>query len=466
EFCNHLSIDGTEEVTPDKVLEYIEHSLKLKERQRRFMNLADTGSMIEAFIEPVIQLWKNQFESSCSIRGAGPGSKGKEKKQEPDLETEQLEKLLESIRSYSLLLDPEIDYHNNSIDSIDSIDSSSGSSSSNNKSAVKITVLDPAIITTLQQAQRQAQQYGYTMGLLTNPLLIKVVESLLVFAQTLVQSPYVYAALSEQWGGSDDLPLRDSPNPSGPPKVLRIDDSPDAESRPITRTTIRQTSEQASAQTSSPSNASSSEESSRSTRSFKGEKTSKSWKKSHVLPFNNNVITVADIWKEWNHGIDGADSIKSMIEKSGRAVYISGIGYANHYAMMKGKEKIVAEIKKAVAGGEYLDEVLAKMERFRNGRMASSISTMGLEDWRNGPPPRRGVARQQSVEQQLEMQQEADMEEDDSSIIISDSDTTTTATVINRRTRSVPLRFSQRQGQALTSASLKRRCRVASVVSS
>ncbi|KAF9963297.1 hypothetical protein BGZ65_004615 [Modicella reniformis] len=231
-WCKYAQLQGGDHVTPEKMLQYIDHEVLPKEvRQwKHLMHHHDNTSTelvvpvsgVEAFLRPVLRLWQIQHQHSKSPRCSSPTSnpvpdcEKTRQARAPDL---QQRDVLSSLLLQELL---------NTIEALDwatgfdlpltsctrpaQVGSDFFNSSPDSDSCPRpFKPLDMSIITVLQQAQQDAQQNGVLQGILTNPLLVKVIEMMMRFIRA---STLRNMSPSDDSSSSSSSPSHQAPGPN------------------------------------------------------------------------------------------------------------------------------------------------------------------------------------------------------------------------------------------------------------
>ncbi|KAK3812928.1 MAG: hypothetical protein J3Q66DRAFT_346964 [Benniella sp.] len=307
---------------------------------------------------------------------------------------------------------------------------SGSSSSSSSRNYPPMPVVDTTIIERLRQAQLEARQNHCVPGLLTDPLLVTVLESLMGFVQ---------AASQSQWcpnspGVAQRASVRTFPStiPLEQPRMqgsTRINEPTATAPRPIARAVTNPIPASASASASASTSASAlvsasvpvtsrgkepkhsyhsqSETEARTKKSSKKKKRRRNHKQGSsderpLYPFNEDARSIPDVWKEWTVGWKGGPALKDLV---GAGMAFDRKNYGKHYRMTRAKKTIAEAIEDAVAKGILtLDQAIINMEKYRGPRHPWTIvQKPDFDNWITGEPPvdgRSAEARRKKKEKE------------------------------------------------------------------
>ncbi|KAG0233451.1 hypothetical protein BGX31_004834 [Mortierella sp. GBA43] len=372
-WCANMNADRTECVTHDKMLDFMDHHVRMKER--RMLGKPDHVSVIDTYVKPVLELWKTQSLASVS----------------PGASNVQLDDLLSSITARSMALDLDTDLPTPQSSQSSNFDMeaglynmrlNSGYNRYNSGGSAQMAALDPTIVSYLHQAQEETRRSGHISGLLMNPKLVEVFESLLKLVESLLRSQ-VHRFQPEL--------QQHTPNPFTTEQLHHAHVSEPAAVTPCP--TVRTLKKSLSNLSSSPGGWSP-DSSPRSANSNSGGdriENPQPLDDQPIYPCNPEVKSAQDIWKEWNDGWNGGPSLKSMI-KDGQMKYLQAKEppvYLRRYRAIRARITIAQSMEEAIGSNEMTEQqAFTCMEIFRNGRKPwTMVSKENFEDWKKGEPP-------------------------------------------------------------------------------
>lgn len=401
-----LSADGTDQVTHDKFLEYMDHHVKLKERrlvqwhsqEGALDKRQEYESVIDTFVKPVIELWKGQSmftrESSRFARSTDHEAKETPKPlTNSGPATKRLEELVGDIAAQLIA------NMNTAIPTPQSSQSSNLEMEGINFSSMSISNSHGSnddFITTLRQAQNEAEQSGCEGGLLMSQYLVNSFESILTSVNALL--PVLQQELPVH--GFTSSNIHEHPRTQG---FMRTSEPAASTPHSIARAVKNSTSAPP-VQSPAPGNlcnscggrrpCSHSESSPRPVGPHNAEVSTEGRKHSNdkqIYPFNPDVKLARDIWREWTNGLNGEPSLKSMVESGEFAYYKSTDSrYMRHYRGIQAKKQIATAIEVAVQTGQLnLEQALEYMEIFCKNRDPYTVIKPdgGFDNWMEGKPP-------------------------------------------------------------------------------
>ncbi|KAG0245170.1 hypothetical protein BGX31_007749 [Mortierella sp. GBA43] len=402
DWCNSCRFVDGDHVSPEKLLQYIDQVVKPGENQQwviaRKQNFSYPSrkiwptSMLDYLVKPVIRLWEAQGSQEFQRPQISRSS-------EQDLFVTLLRVLDELALGRSInFADPvPMDYSNGRFS----------------------PSLDREIISVLQQAQLDARWNGDPQSILTSPLLTRVMESLLrlVRATTICSTApasFYYAhvpapvpvQLSPKQDTQSSQPVPLSANassgmqPSGSEDgktssrvARREDEELKAMKRRTSNSTSFTTDDHGSKRHRSSNMHCSTNTSTRQSRGRgrgRGRGRAQSRKKPYLtdsipFPFNRELESIPEIWKEWRDGWKGKPSIESLVNQHGRQYFISASRYPEEDIMLfYTRETIISAIDRAILfDGLSEREAIQMMEIYRADRTLEAIATGGVgQEWK------------------------------------------------------------------------------------